>query len=389
MHDVAVIGAGTAGCSTSYLLAKEGLDVALLDKSSGIKERIICTGVISKEAYDRFALPVEAVLREVDSFKIMATSGDCFHYTHAVPFANVIDREFFQKWLLTRTLEEGVTFLPGSHAEDLHFAADEVTVRYRAVDKFSALDQPARDISEIRAKMLVLATGTEFGLLEQAGLKGPATFLQGVQAEAEVNGMHEIEIYLGEEIAPRSFAWCVPLGHGKAKIGLTTERSSATHLNNLLQNPLLKEKLKRPPSRARFRHIPFGIAEKSYNDRILAVGDAAGQVKTTTGGGIYYGLIGSELAVETILEAFSKGDASEKVLKKYEKRWQKVLKPEIHAGIFMRKIYAAFDDSKVDLAINLANNDGIRPLILKKAKFDWQRDFLFSLLKKPIIQRMF
>ncbi len=382
MPDVAVVGAGTAGCFTSYLLAKSGLDVALLDKGSGVKEKIICTGVISKEAFDRFSLPEEAILREVNSFKIMAASGQCFHYTHAAPFANVIDREFFQKWLFAKTLEEGVTFLPGSRVEDLQFVADRVTVRYRA-------EQPAKDSGEITAKMLVLATGAEFGLLKQAGLKGPPAYLQGVQTETEFNGMDEIEIYLGEEIAPRSFAWCVPLGQGKAKIGLTTERGSATRLSNLLQNPLLKENLKMPHGRARFRHIPFGMAEKSYNDRVLAVGDAAGQVKTTTGGGIYYGLIGSELAVETILEAFSKNDTSEKVLKKYEKKWKRVLKPEIHAGIFMRKIYAAFDDSKIDLAINLANNDGIRPLILKKAKFDWQRGFLFSLLKKPIIQKLF
>ena len=379
MHDVVVVGAGTAGCYTSYLLAQKGLDVALLEKEPGFKDRIVCTGIVSREAYEKFTLPSEAVIREINSFKVFASSGVHFHYKHAEPFANVINREYLQKWLYRKMLDAGVKLLPGCQVHGLEHGPETVRVQYRS----------GRREESLFAKLLVIATGIDLPLLEKAGLACSPDFLQGVQLEAEVTGIDEIEVYLGEEIAPKSFAWVVPLGNGVAKIGLTTKRQSTTHLIHLLKNSLLKGRFRKQLTKAGFRFVPYGMAVKSVNDRILAVGDAAGQVKTTTGGGVYYGLLCSEIAADTIMQGFSENDLSAKMLKKYEKRWQKTLKSEIEAGIFIRRLFSGFNDQKINMAISLANTDGIKPLIMKKANFDWQKPFLTSLVKRPILQRLF
>jgi len=69
--------------------------------------------------------------------------------------------------------------------------------------------------------------------------------------------------------------------------------------------------------RIKRRGISFGTISKSYSDRVIAVGEAAGLVKTSTGGGIYYGLISAERASNVIKEAFQKKDFSAKSLYKY------------------------------------------------------------------------
>lgn len=378
MYDVAIIGAGPSGSYTAYLLARSGYKVAILDKDKKIGEPVVCTGIVSEEACRKFSLPKEAILKDINSFKLISPSGETFRYQHIDPFAHVLDRGLFDALLLKQAKDEGADFFSESYVIGLRSGDREIKITYRAREFHNT----------IRAKTVVIAIGLCSSLIERIGLKRPDSFLKGIQAEVEGDGFDDVEVYIGEKIAPGSFAWAVPIGNGRVRLGLTCEGDLLKYFKNLTKVPSISERIKDGEIRVNCRPVAYGMSKKTYKERILLVGDAAGQVKTTTGGGIYYGLIGAELASQTLINALRRNDFSESTMGRYERLWKERLGQEIRKGIKMREIYAKLSDTKIDFLIKFASRDGVVPLIRNRAKFDWQKNFFLSLLKKPMVRRI-
>lgn len=233
----------------------------------------------------------------------------------------------------------------------------------------------------------VIATGLDLNL-PKGGFLRPQNFLWGVQTEVRIKDISdEIEVYFGKEIAPGSSARVVPTNDGFGKIGLIAKRATAACLNRFLQNHLIRHRVD-TYNQIRCSPIPFGSIPRSYAERLIIVGEAAGQVKTTTGGGIYFGLLCSEIAVSTIINAFNRRDFGEKVFAGYEINWRSKIEHELEAGILLRKLFSRLSDHHINFLIDLANKDGILP-IMEKAKFDWHRDIITSLLRHVFFRRHF
>ncbi len=372
MYDIVIIGAGPSGSYAAYLLSKEDYSVLVLDKGSEVKDSVICTGIVSEEAFQKFLLPKDSILNDIRSAKFISPSGNTFRYQHDSPFAYVVDRIIFDSSILKQALNKGATFLPNSYVERLKIEKNGVEVLYKhKSETFS-----------VNAKTVIVASGVGSSTIEKIGLKEPINYLQGIQTEVKIKDLDEVEIYLGSKVSPGSFAWVVPLNGNTAKIGLTIKDSANSYIQNLLSLPSIKKRLSNERFKIGYRPVVNGMALKTYSSRILSVGDAAGQVKTTTGGGIYYGLIGTSVAVQTIVDAFNKGNFSESHFRLYEKRWREILEPEIITGLWLKGIYRNLGDKKIDYLIDLAQKDGVVPLIRNKAKFDWQKNFFLSLLQK-------
>ena len=116
--------------------------------------------------------------------------------------------------------------------------------------------------------------------------------------------------------------------------------------------------------------IPFGGLELTYSDTILAVVEVAGQVKTTTHGGIYYGLIAAQAAVETLSHALRCDGLGAAGLEGCERRWRALLEPECRGSDFS-KAFRPLVDTHIDSLFSLALKDGILDLVHKEAMFDW------------------
>ena len=128
--------------------------------------------------------------------------------------------------------------------------------------------------------------------------------------------------------------------------------------------------------------IPLGVLPKTSTKRLLVVGEAAGQVKTTTAGGIYYGFLCAKIASETIDQAFREGDFSEEVMEVYDKRWRALLGPELRAGIALRNIFLKMSDKQIDALVNFAKYDGIIPMVNNVFQFDWHAPLISDIIKK-------
>jgi flavin-dependent dehydrogenase len=120
----------------------------------------------------------------------------------------------------------------------------------------------------------------------------------------------------------------------------------------------------------------------------VAIGDAAGLVKPTTGGGIYYSLLSGVLAAEVLDGALKTDTLGERQLRAYETAWRGRLGPEIRAGLAFRAIASRLSDAAIHALVDLARVDGLIPLLKKHADFNWHRASALALLKNPAFRRI-
>ena len=388
MNDVIIVGGGHAGLYAAHRLSEAGFQVLLLDQKKSIGEKIICTGIIGAEAFQKFDLPKDTVLGRMQQVRFYSPAGAYFDYLPPEPLAYIVDRPRFNQHFARKACERGAEILTGCRVEGVRIKNEGVNVRVSAESGDRSL-RGQSPFHEYEARALILATGVNYKLFEWVGLAAPKQFLGGAQIHIPYEGENWTSIYLGREVAPGAFAWAVPLESGVARVGLLAEKNPAFYLKRLL------DKL-RPGWRDDFREsdidlrpVVQGPLEKSFGDRFLVIGEAAGQIKTTTGGGIYYGLLGAELAAETLGEAFQKNRFTADVLSPYDRRWKKAIGEELKFGYYFRKFFAKLNDEQIEELFDRMAQEEILNLAHREAEFDWHKSLILSIFKLPTVKRVF
>jgi flavin-dependent dehydrogenase len=134
--------------------------------------------------------------------------------------------------------------------------------------------------------------------------------------------------------------------------------------------------------------LPLGPIDRTYGARLLAVGDAAGLVKATTGGGIYYSLVSGALAAEVLGSALERDELDADSLAVYEQRWRAMLGDELSAQMTLRDIANRLSDDEIESLFELARTNGIMPIIRRTATFNRHRNLILSLIGHPPARRV-
>ena len=226
-----------------------------------------------------------------------------------------------------------------------------------------------------------------FRLNKSLGLGLPCDFLSAAQAHIKVKKLDCTLCYVGPNVAPGGFAWVVPLGDEKARLGLMVQGTASQYFDNLLQRIAHYRGIEPETLEVDFKPIAQGFVGKTCRNRVMAVGEAAGHVKTTTGGGIYYGLLCAELAAEVIIEALKRRRYDEEFLSQFEERWKEEINQELNVGYLFRKAFAQLSDRQIERLFSVASMNGILPLIWMKAKFDWHVELLRAVMRYRVIQK--
>jgi len=378
--DVIVIGAGPSGLRAAGRLAAAGLDVRVLEKKSRVGANVVCTGIVGQEVFDEFGLDRRSVIEELQTVRLVSPQATVLTYEHPRPFACVVDREKFDSALAAAAKAAGAAVACDARVDDIDVGRGGVEVTVRDGDG---------GVSRQAAAVAVLATGVDFGLQKKLGLATPRDFLNGAQVEASLPGRGTTTLFFGRDVAPGAFAWSVPAGEGKARVGLLTKKDPKACLRKLLDaqfdgRPGMGEEVP-----IRTKPVAQGLLSGTFGDRVLAVGEAAGQTKTTTGGGISYGLTCADLAADVILECFGRSSFGAADLAEYERRWKGLLKKEIVVGQYTRRMCARLSDGRIESLFHLAQTDGIVPIIREKADFDWHSGLIFALLQRLSFMKYF
>ena len=135
--------------------------------------------------------------------------------------------------------------------------------------------------------------------------------------------------------------------------------------------------------------LPLNRIERTYGERLLVVGDAAGLVKPTTGGGIYYSLVSASIAADVLTDAFTEGDLSAQRLVDYEHRWRASLEDELDTQLEFRTLAQRMSDEDIEGLFELARTDGVMPIVRRTATFNRHRQLIVALLKHPPARQIF
>lgn len=378
LYDVIVVGAGVVGNYVADKLAELSYRVMIIEEHSKIGEPTQCTGIIGKECFDRFPIPDSIVLRQASSAKFFAPSGKCLRVARDGVQAYTIDRAEVDRFLAEHAQEKGAQYLLDSKVKD-----------FLELDKLIRVEVDHRGkLLYFDGKAVVIASGFDPRFTERLGLGKIGDYITGAQAEVSANGIDEVEVYFGQEIAPGFFAWLVPTHQGRALVGLFSRRSPTLYLNKLIDSLYHHGKIASPCGKPNYGRIPLRTLPRTYKKRMIVVGDAAGQVKPTTGGGIYYGLLCGEIAVNTLSQALSSDDFSEKLFAQYERRWRKRLSRELQIGYLARRLYERLTDSQINVIFDIVQATGIHESLLRSPdfSFDWHAKLILEGLKHMVIR---
>jgi len=336
--DIIVVGGGPIGCYLARALARRGYHVTVLEEHPVVGEPVHCTGIISLEAFDRVGLDRAAIVASLDRIRVVAGTGLSFTVAPAESRAVVVDRSRFDQALSQEAMTAGAEVVLGMRVTRIAIGEEGVV----------AEGQRGGEIVRFRGSLLVLATGVDQTLSRPLGLaRTRAGWLSGAQLTSEMRTAADAEVHLGRTVAPGGFAWMVPSGGITCRVGMLTRDHPRPQLEAFAQT-LRSRGLIGDHGSYLSRPVPCGPRLPSFADRVLAVGDAAGQVKTTTGGGIYFGLIGADAAAEAIHRAFAQGDISAAALAEYERTWTASLFAEQRLGKKLRSYLHSLRDRDVD-----------------------------------------
>ena len=376
-----VIGGGPAGSQVAYKLAGMGYGVVVVEQKARLGEAVCCTGIIGQECIDSLAIDDSVILRRANSARVFSPSGRLLRLWRQQPQASIVDRAAFNVALASRAQRKGVEYVLNSPVRGIEVGNDRVRVEVKSNDGGAAL---------FEARAVAIATGFGSKLTQGLGLGRVADFVIGAQAEVETNGVNEVEVYLGQELAPGFFAWLVPTSPQKALVGLLSRRSPGLYLKKLMSSLLAQGKIASAEVELRYGGVPLKPLTRSYSQRLLVVGSAAGQVKPTTGGGIYYGLLCADIAADSLHRALESDTLSAKNLANYENEWKRKLGGELRIGYWARKFYERLSDAQIDRIFDIIKSNGIDETLLKAddLSFDWHRQAVLRLIGQGTLSNL-
>ena len=379
MLDVAVIGGGPGGLHAATLLASAGFGVTLFEEHNEIGQPVHCTGVLADDAFREFGLSRASILNTLSTATFVSPAGFQISYTTPSIEAHVVDRRLLDRTIAQRATEAGARLCGGRRVRNLESTAEGMRVDLDGGDP-------------VHARAVVLACGASYGLQRRFGLGMPTVSLNSAQLEVPARRAGDVEVYFGSDWAPGGFAWTVPVTRPTGsfvRVGLMCEGDAAVFfrqfVNRIGPSWGVPSELVGEPRR---RLLPLSTLSRTFASRLLVVGDAAGLVKPTTGGGIYYSLVSATLAAETLIPALRSNQLEEEALAVYQQRWRKRLGPEFQSQLALRMLAQRMSDAEIDSLFDLALTDGVMPIVRAKAKFNQHRHLIAGLFRYGPTRRL-
>ena len=378
--DVIVVGAGPAGAEAARAAGRAGLRTLLVEEHATIGVPNHCTGKLSHHAFVEFDIPESLALNAVCAAVFHSPGGVSVQVRRASTDSYVVDRVVFDRWLVARAQAAGVQLITGTRIAAV-----------RRNGKILVLSGQRRgEAFEASCRLLIDAEGAGPRLPAALGMPLPRRYAVGLQYHMRgVGGMHADtpEVFFGRDIAPGFFAWLMPAGGDRARVGLCvdprmTSRPPVWYLDRLIAgHPALRRRLAGGEIEGKVGgRIAFvGRRGPVTADGLIVAGDAAGQIKATSGGGIYYAMIAGRLA-GGLAQRYLAGDR--RALGDYERRWRARFGREVAFTSFGRRAINHLSDGDLDMLLRLiAESPRIRSTVERAGDTQFQSRLFLPLLR--------
>jgi len=374
--DLVIAGAGPGGLYAALEALKRGLSVHVFDKKTVVGTPVKCGEYFpvrkemerllpsAREYMNVFDIPKDAIDNTCKKLRVISPSGCEFEFD-------------FEAFILDRTtLEQGM-------AREVERLGGTIELR-KPVDLFrldnSMIVGPNKG-EGVAATVVIAADGFPSKVAKTAGIltqdyvtpNNVAINYEYLMANLSID-QSVTEMYMGTRFAPGGYGWIIPKGNGSANvgIGIRTSYSKTNDGRNYLKfflndYPLSREKLQggRPgPMIADVLPID-GPLRNTCAGQVIAVGDAAGMVMPTNGGGIATAMISGQIAGQISADHVQKGAP----ISDYERKWKSVMGKEMRVSTKLRRLADHFmgNDFIFDILLRILRTEGIKDVITCKA----------------------
>jgi digeranylgeranylglycerophospholipid reductase len=335
-----------AGSEAALEAAKTGSKVLLLEEHQQVGVPSHCSGVVSLSGLKLMGLEPNQSFNQrlIKGARFHPPKGEPVEVRKPEPVALIVNRMRLDQFLAKRAVAQGA----------------ELRTKTR-VSKFERYSDGSagvvlQDGAKVSAKVVVDASGAGSRLPEQAGLKTPdwSELLPGLQYELIETPAQDdlVDLYFGSKRAPGFFAWSIPTGDRNSRVGLASKRGNVKKLlDDLILENWPKAEIEATKSGSVLVSGPVG---KCWSHNFLVAGDAAGQVKQTTGGGIVIGGYCGALAGKAASQYAKAGpEAGTKFLREYETKWREMFSSDLRRMGFARRLFSGLSDETMDRLFDL------------------------------------
>ncbi len=385
--DVLVVGAGPAGSTAAYELARRGHHVRVVEEHARVGYPVQCAGLVSRRAL-ALAGSEKTVRRAVHGGAVFGPSLRSITFRAAEPRAFVIDRGAWDVELADRAARAGAQFDLGCRFDRRLSEADgRVLVSLTRSDK---------SVEEVAARLVIGADGVTSAVARAFRLRPPVEILPAFEAEfpSSPGDPDMVEVYLSNTFAPGLFGWWIPDGSGGARVGVAAhaDGTSARHYFDRMMTYLAR-RFGAPltnPTGFIASGIPIGTVPKTCSDRVLLVGDSAAQVKPLSGGGIFVGMRCAQIAAEVADRALGADDLIYARLAEYEHRWRAEFAEEFSRALTLRRLFVRLTNADFDRLIDVLRSSDLLETIVAFGDIDFPTHVARKLLgQSPSLLRLF
>ena len=345
-YDVIVAGGSVSGLLCAREIASQGHSVLVIEEDSEIGTPEHCGGLVSIMGIDDLAVvPMRATLdNKIRSASVFSPAGNSFSLDARAQKVIVLDRREFDKQIAHQAQANGAEIRVGSSLKEIFD------------------DGVKTSEGSLKCKIVVDARGVS-ALIQ----KDRTGILQSAQYEVFADWIEKdrIEVYFDQEKFPGFFAWIIPTRRDEAKVGVAGKGINAA----VVLESFLKQKGKHSTIRKIFAPIWIkGPIQNFVSKNTVTIGDAAGQSKPTTAGGIYSCGLGGIFAGRSISKFLESGKSDD--LLEYQKAWSEKFGQEFEHMLLARSLLERLDNKSINKIFK-----SITPEVLEEVSKEGSFDF--------------
>jgi digeranylgeranylglycerophospholipid reductase len=379
--DVVVVGAGPTGGLAARQLARKGHTVLILEEHKKVGQPVHCAGLIGINGlHENGVIPEsKVIIRRVRQSIFHAPGGGQLVLDKGEPHAYVLHRDRLDQQIVKEAETAGATLQMETRV--IRCKREQNGMRVTVLERNSKRD--------LHTQFVVNAEGIRARLAQSQRLPRPKKGYMLPALQYEVTNValppDAVHLYFNSELAKGFFAWIIPLEPNHARIGLaSTHRRVRQALDKfLIQNSLLSEaKIEK-----RYGGIIYagGPSSQTIAPRFANIGDAAGQTKATTGGGVVAGGACAIMAAASISNAIQNGSYNHRDIQRYERRWKRSWGRQLRLMSLLRRFVNTLENHELDQLFENLQGSKAREIIERRGDIDHQGRLITSALTSPVL----
>ncbi len=351
-NEVAIIGAGIIGLLLAKKLAEKGITVEVYDSKKEISDAANkASGILSISGLATIPINYKpAIINMLNGAKIF-TKNSLLSIRANDNKAYILDRAKLAEICANEAVESGAKINLNSRLTKLDI--EKMQSEYKV-------------LVGADGAVSTVASTFAFPKIDDYILTYKAVF-----KNVSIKDTKIVEIYFMKNITKKFFGWTAPYSKSKLEVGIgisqKEHRNSFNAFSMFIKNDIIKKKLKNAKMIEGYASlIPINQRKQTVKSNILLVGDSAGQVKATTGGGIIFGSMCADVAANSIFNYIKKGEQ----LNNYENEWRKKYMKNLRIHNFLHTLYSNLNDDSLSMLVKVSKIFGIEKFLSRYGDMD-------------------